>query len=190
MKLELEQLKSKLGSHFVLLLQIVAVLWVIELADLLLWNVDLDQFGIHPRTLAGLRNVLFAPFLHYGLWHLIGNTVPFVILGWFVLLRGQREFNYVSIMAGLSGGLGVWLLGASNSVHLGISGIIFGYLGFLLLRGYFERSMPAIGLAVLSLFLYGGMLWGLLPLQPGVSWLGHLFGFAGGGLAAYQLGKR
>ena len=190
MKLELDQLKAKLGRHFVLLLQIVAVLWVIEIADLLLWNVDLDQFGIHPRTLAGLRNVLFAPFLHYGLWHLVSNTVPFVILGWFVLLRSQREFIFVSLVAGLISGLGVWLLGASNSVHLGISGILFGYLGFLLLRGYFERSVLAIGLALFALFLYGSMLWGLLPLQPGVSWLGHIFGFAGGGLAAYQLGSR
>jgi membrane associated rhomboid family serine protease len=75
------------------------------------------------------------------------------------------------------------------TIHVGLSGVIFGYLGFLLARSYFERSWQAIGLALLAAFLYGSMIWGVLPLQPNVSWLGHLFGFVGGVVAARQVSQ-
>ena len=94
------------------------------------------------------------------------------------------------LLAALVSGLAIWLLGGPRTVHLGLSGVIFGYLGYLLCRGYFERSAFSLILAILALLLYGGMLWGLLIWQPGVSWLGHTFGFLGGGLAAYQLVNR
>jgi membrane associated rhomboid family serine protease len=87
----------------------------------------------------------------------------------------------------LVSGLGIWLFGGANTVHLGASGVIFGLLGALLARAYFERSWVALGLAVVAAFLYGGMLWGLLPGMPGVSWLGHFFGFFGGVLAAWMM---
>jgi membrane associated rhomboid family serine protease len=89
----------------------------------------------------------------------------------------------------LVSGLGVWLFGASG-VHVGASGLIFGYLGFLLLRGYFERNFPSILLSLIVGFLYGGAIWGVLPTQPGISWEGHLFGFIGGVLAARLLARR
>jgi membrane associated rhomboid family serine protease len=182
--------KAELVRRVYFLLGIVATLWVIELVDQLLWGVVFDSYGIQPRTLSGLRNILFAPLLHHGLGHLFANTMPFLLLGWFVILRGVGEFLRVSFMTALVSGLAIWLLGASQTIHLGLSGVIFGYLGYLLVRGYLERSPSSVLLAVLALLLYGGLLWGLLIWQPGVSWLGHTFGFLGGGLAAYPYGKR
>ncbi len=167
------------------LLAVVVVIWLLEIADFVLWSIDLDLYGIHPRTLIGLRNIIFAPFLHVGFGHLLLNTIPFIFLGLLILLRGQQEFIASSVIGGTVSGLGVWLFGGSNTVHLGLSGVIFAYLGFLLLRAVFERSLQSLVIAVIAGFFYGGMIWGILPLQTGVSWLGHLFGFIGGGLAAY-----
>lgn len=187
----LQIIKNGLLRHAKILGSIVALLWVIEIVDTLLGH-RLELYGIQPRTLVGLRNILFAPFLHRGFLHLLANTIPFLLLGWFVMLRSVNEFFYVSFVAALVSGLGAWLFGAAHTIHLGISGVIFGYMGFLLLRSYFEQSAQALGLAIAAFFLFGGILWGVLPLQPDISWLGHLFGFIGGSLAAYRLtgGKR
>jgi membrane associated rhomboid family serine protease len=116
--------------------------------------------------------------------------MPFLLLGWFVIMRGVGEFLRVSLIAALVSGLAIWLLGASQTIHLGLSGIVFGYLGYLLVRGYLDRSPSSVLLAVLALLFYGGLLWGLLVWQPGVSWLGHTFGFLGGGVAAYRYVRR
>jgi membrane associated rhomboid family serine protease len=180
-------LRNEVSRRLLLLVALVALIWVIEVVDLLLWGVNLDSFGIRPRTLYGLRNIVLAPFLHYGFGHLIANSVPFLILGWFVILRGTQEFFRVSLIALLVSGVAIWLLGGPRTIHLGLSGVIFGYLGYLLGRGYFERSAFSLLIAALALLFYGAMLWGLLIWQPGVSWLGHTFGFLGGGLAAYQV---
>jgi membrane associated rhomboid family serine protease len=169
---------------------IAVMLWIIELIDQVLWSVAFDSYGVRPRTLPGLRNILFAPFLHRGLGHLVANTMPFLLLGWFVIMRGVGEFLRVSLIAALVSGLAIWLLGASQTIHLGLSGIVFGYLGYLLVRGYLDRSPSSVLLAVLALLFYGGLLWGLLVWQPGVSWLGHTFGFLGGGVAAYRYVRR
>lgn len=184
-----QTIKNEVVRHVRILGSIVVLLWVIELIDLLLGH-RLDIYGIEPRTLVGLRNIFFAPLLHRGIWHLLANTFPFLILGWFVMLRGVHEFFAVSLIVALISGLGAWLFGAAHTIHLGISGVIFGYMGYLLLRGYFEQSALALVLAVITLFFYGGMLWGVLPTQPEISWQGHLFGFVGGGLAAYRLTRQ
>lgn len=177
-------------SHLLLLGLIILLLWLIEGVDQLLGRQVLDFYGIQPRTGSGLRHILFAPFLHRGFGHLFANTVPFFLLGWLVLLRGIGEFLWVSLIAALVSGAGIWLFGASDTIHIGMSGVIFGYLGFLLARGYFERSFFALALALIVGLFYGGMVWGVLPLQPNVSWLGHLFGLIGGGIAAYLLTNR
>ncbi len=163
----------------------IAALWLVEALDLLFWRGDLDAFGIRPRTLAGLLRIPVAPFLHAGFGHLIANTMPLLILCWLVLLRGLRDFVDATVLAALISGLGIWAFGASNSIHIGASGLVFGYLGYLTARGYFERSLVAVSLAAAALLLYGGLLIGVLPSRAGVSWLGHLFGFLGGILAAY-----
>lgn len=169
---------------------IVAIFWLVEILDWIFFHGSLDTLGVRPRSLIGLRGILFAPFLHANLGHLLANTFPFLILGWFVLVRRERDFVVVSVIAAVVSGLGIWLIGPSRSIHIGASGIIFGYFGYLLLRGYFERSLSSVLWSVLVVFLYGGMLFGVIPRAAGVSWQAHLFGFIGGGLAAYLLVNR
>lgn len=180
---------NHLARHLIILGGVVALIWALEVIDWLLWTVSLDIYGIRPRTLVGLRQIPFAPFLHVGFAHLAANTVPFLVLGWLVLLRGERDFLLVSLIAIGISGLGVWITGPNFSVHLGASGVIFGYLGYLWARGAFERSVAALALALIAALLYGGILWGVLPGQTGVSWQAHLFGFFGGILAAYLLAR-
>ena len=163
-------------------------MWAVEIVDLALGGA-LNSFGIRPHSLIGLRGILFAPFLHGGFAHLISNTIPFLILGWFVMLQETSDFFIVSALAMLVGGLGTWLFGSANSVHIGASGVIFGYLGFLLARGYHERNIPSIFLAIIVGVFYGGSIWGILPPQVGISWQGHLFGFLGGILSSRFFAK-
>src|SRR4030081_1271626 len=180
-------LKHTAATQAAILFGCVVVAWGVELVDRAAYNGSLERFGIHPRDLPGLWGILAAPLLHAGWLHLAANTGPFVVLGWLVMLRRISDFVVVTALATLIGGLGVWLFGAPNSVHVGASGLIFGYLGYLLARGYFERSGWAILLGGAALVLYGGVLWGVLPGQPGISWEGHLFGFVGGVAAARLL---
>ncbi|MDQ6672811.1 MAG: rhomboid family intramembrane serine protease [Chloroflexota bacterium] len=161
--------------------------WSVELVDRVALRGSLERYGIHPRDLAGLWGIVLAPLLHVSWVHLAANTVPFVVLGWLVMLRRLSDLVVVSAVAILVGGLGVWMLGAPNSVHIGASGLVFGYLGYLLARAYFERSLWALVLGAAAMLLYGGVLWGVLPGQPGISWEGHLFGFVGGVAAARLL---
>lgn len=144
----------------------------------------LMRFGIVPRTTDGLIGILVAPLLHANLQHLITNTVSFVLFGWLVMLRDRRHFGVVTVLAMLGSGLLSWTLGAPGSVHIGASGVIFGYFGFLLLAGWFARSWSAIAISLLVATLWGGTVFGVLPGTPGVSWQGHLGGFLGGVLAA------
>lgn len=170
---------------------IVGLFWVIELIDFVAPGAPLDWYGIHPRTLLGLRNIALAPFLHVGFGHLLANTVPFFVLGLLVILHtGVRGFYTVSLAAILTSGLGVWLFGGGNTVHLGASGVIFGYFGFLLAAAWWERSARSLLVAVAVLIFYGGMVWGVLPGQQGISWLAHLFGLLGGLTAAWFLHRR
>jgi membrane associated rhomboid family serine protease len=167
----------------------VALMWAAALLNLLLFRGSLVEFGIIPRMVIGLRGVLFAPFLHAGLGHLMANTLPFIILGWLVLIRSTADFFMVTAIAMGVSGLGTWLFAGPRTIHVGASGLIFGYLGYLLLRGYFERSFAASLLSIVVAVAYGGLILGVLPTVPGISWQGHLFGFLGGGLAARFLAK-
>lgn len=173
-----------------LILLLVGLLWAIEGVDALTPATSSDLYGIQPRTADGLRHIATAPFVHANFAHLSANTVPLVVLGLMVLLSGFQAFVVVSVVAALGSGLGVWLLGGGNTVHLGASGVIFGYLGFLIAAAWFQRSAAAILVALIAAFLYGGMLWGVLPGQEGVSWLGHFFGLVAGIVAAYLLRKK
>lgn len=162
-------------------------LWLQEIVDQLIFRGHLDVFGIHPRTLWGLVGILFAPFLHGGFGHLIANTVPLIVLSFFIMLRKKRDLLTVSAISAVVGGLGIWLIGAGNSVHIGASILVFGYLGYLLSRGIFDRKFwPIVG-SLAVFFLYGGALYGVLPGQAGISWEGHLFGFVGGVISARLL---
>jgi membrane associated rhomboid family serine protease len=166
-----------------------AVMWVLEIVDAGLGG-SLDQYGIRPRSTDGLVGLALSPFLHGGFGHLTSNTIPFAVLGFLTMVHGAGTFWRVTVVTALVGGLLVWLVGASNSVHIGASGVIFGYFGFLLAMGLFERSAKAIVIAVLVGLGYGGLIFGVLPSQPGVSWEGHLFGFLSGGGFAWQATRR
>ncbi len=183
----LSELKSATVARFQLLGIVLVTLWLIEIIDFLVFGGRLDRYGIRPRSLAGLWGILFAPFLHGGFNHLLANTIPMLTLSWWVMLRSIGTWLMATMMITLIGGTGTWLLARGGSVHIGASGLIFGYLGFLLGRGYYERTMGAIAVALFILVTYGAMFWGILPTQPGISWESHLFGFIGGIVAAYWL---
>ncbi|QKT11065.1 rhomboid family intramembrane serine protease [Rhodococcus sp. W8901] len=161
------------------------VLYVLEAVDTVAGN-PLDQWGIEPRTLDGLWGVLFAPMLHFGWGHLFANTVPLLILGFLVLMSGIGRGLAATGIIWVIGGVGTWLTGGVGA-HLGASVLVFGWLTFLLVRGIFTRSIGQILLGVVVLFVYGGMMWGVLPGQYGISWQGHLFGAIGGVVAAWVL---
>ena len=166
----------------------IVLIWGLELIDQLLLRHRLDQLGIVPRTQLGLRGILFAPLLH-GTWnHLMANTLPFAVLGWLTLLQGVPEFTIVTAVVWVVSGLGVWLFAAPHTLHVGASGIIFGYFGFLLSRSYFEQDLRSAAVSVVVALLYGPLIWGILPSRRrGISWQGHLFGFVGGILIARYL---
>ena len=136
--------RSEFLRQAAILAVIVALLWLLEAADQLIFGGRLDALGIQPRTAAGLRGIAFAPFLHGGFAHLAANTIPFVVLGWLVMLRSTSDFFVVAVVSAAVSGLGVWLFGGSGSVHVGLSGVIFGFLGYLLARGVYERRLSAI----------------------------------------------
>jgi membrane associated rhomboid family serine protease len=185
-----QDVKATLKQQATVLGGFVAFLWVLEFVDWLIFRGSLNAFGIRPRTVDGLWGIFFAPLLHSNFAHLMANTVPLLVLGWFVLLRSMRTFAMVTMVTILVSGLGTWLIGPVNTVHIGASGLVFGYFGYLIIASYFERSLISVLWAVLVFFLYGSLLWGVLPQGNGISWQGHLFGFVGGGVAAYLLAKR
>jgi membrane associated rhomboid family serine protease len=157
----------------------VGLLWLVHVMNVLMMG-SLTGLGIHPRSWEGLIGILFSPFLHGSIEHLVMNTISFVLLGGMMLLRGRRDFWSVSVVGALGAGLGAWLLGAAGSVHIGLSGVLFAYLGFLMTRGFFERSAVTIIVSLVMILMFGSMVWGVLPLTAGVSWQAHLFGFLSG----------
>jgi membrane associated rhomboid family serine protease len=177
------QLVEAVKDNLALLFGVVALAWGLEILDTIFLGF-FDRFGIQPRSFAGLPGVATSPFLHLGFGHLISNTFPFLILGGIVLIGGRRVFLMATFFIIVVGGMALWTLGPGGTNHIGASSLIFGYLGFLLARGIVEKSVFWIVVSVGTLLLYGGMLSGVFPGQPGISWQGHLFGFLAGILAA------
>jgi membrane associated rhomboid family serine protease len=174
---------------FALVAGMAAVMWVVEVADQVA-DGRLDSHGIEPREVDGLDGVVFAPFLHAGWDHLIGNTIPFLLLGFAIALGGLARVATVTVIVALVGGLGTWLVAPANTVHIGASGIVFGYAAYLVARGIYSRSTVQIALGVAVLAVWGTtLLRGLVP-EDGISWQGHLFGAIGGVLAARLLHRR
>jgi membrane associated rhomboid family serine protease len=166
------------------------VMWVLEIIDQVSGG-SLDQYGIKPHEADGLvPGIVSAPFLHAGFGHLEGNTVPFLLLGGMIALSGLRRVVLATVIIALVGGLGVWLFASSGTDHIGASGLVFGYAGYLIARGFFSRSLLHFGVGVAVIGLYGTtLLFGLAP-RDGISWQGHLFGAVGGVVAARLLDVR
>ena len=169
----------------ILLAALVALMWLVEAIDLVAG--DIDAYGIRPRVEEGLPGIAFAPFLHGSFAHLFGNTVALVVLGAVVALGGLRIIALVTVIVALVAGLGTWAVAPAGTVHIGASGITFGYISYLVVRGLYSGSALHLGAGVIVLAVWGGTLMtGLVPTQ-GVSWQGHLFGALGGILAARLL---
>ena len=175
-------------SALLLLLAIVALMWVVEIVDVALDH-RLDRYGIEPRDPDGLDGVVAAPFLHVGFGHLLANTVPFVVMGAVIALEGAKRLVLVSVIVALISGLGIWLVAAEGTIHVGASGVVFGYATYLIARGVFNRSGTELAVGALVLLIWGGALLGGLEPQRGISWQGHLFGAIGGVVAARALAR-
>ena len=173
-------------TQFRTLCEFVVYAWSLGVVNLVFCGGALNKLGVRPRTSLGLLCILPSPFIHGSWQHLVANTIPFFILGWFVMLQGIKEFFVITAFIAIFEGLCTWLLGKSNTSHYGASGVILGYLGFLLVRSYFARDSLSIVLTVLIGIMYGSLLRNLLP-REGASWEGHFFGFVGGILAAQFL---
>lgn len=168
-----------------------AAMWVFEILDsfVLLGRLD-QQYGLHAWDLQGPWTVFTAPFMHGNLEHLIGNSLPFLVLGSLVAFSGLGRFLLTTLIIILVSGVGVWLFSSPFSLTVGASGLVFGYFGYTVLRGIVERKTIDIVIMICVILFYGTMIWGVLPQYPGVSWQAHLFGFIGGMLAAYLLPRR
>lgn len=168
---------------------LLALMWVLELFDQSTggW---LDQYGIYPRELDGLPEIFSAPLLHVGFDHLIGNSLPFAIFGFIIALGGFARWLGSTLISVVASGLTAWLLTPANTIVLGASGLIMGWLTYLIARGAFDRRPVQIIIGVAVLLIYGGMIWGVLPTEAGVSWQAHLGGAIGGVIAARWLHGR
>jgi membrane associated rhomboid family serine protease len=163
---------------------LVGFLWLLEGVDQANAHV-LDTHGaIRPRSEQGLWEIFTAPFLHASWAHLVSNTIPFFVLGVIVLLDGVRRWLTTSLLIVVVSGATVWLISPPGSVTLGASGVVFGWLTYLIARGLYTRAPGQIAIGVVVLLLYGGILLGMLPTDSGISWQAHLGGAIGGVLAA------
>jgi membrane associated rhomboid family serine protease len=182
---------ASLGRAFVTMCAVIPLLFLIEAIDVGIGGGHLDVAGgIIPRRIDGLDGVLFSPFLHAGWDHLYGNAVPLILVGTFALAGGTRRFLLsTAVIMGISG-LGVWFIGDPNSVVVGASGVIFGYLGLLFARGFVERSWWNLGVAAFIGLLYWYQLYNILPTDQPISWQGHLLGLVGGLVAAVLFRRR
>jgi len=170
------------------LLAIVALMWVLEIVDVALDH-RLDDYGIEPRDPDALPGIVSSPFLHAGFGHLIGNTIPLVVMGLAIALAGAKRLVAVTLLVGLVAGLGTWLTAGANTETIGASGLVFGYATYLMTRFFFSRSVSDLLLGLGVLVLWGASLLASLAPTPGVSWQAHLFGAVGGVVAARVVGN-
>ncbi len=164
----------------------VALMWGLEVIDAIAGG-SLDQYGIEPRDDGGLVGVVAAPFLHASFGHLIANTVPFVVMGVVIAFKGAMRVLAVTAIVGLVSGLGTWLVAADFTLHIGASGVVFGYATYLISRGAFNRDALELAVGLIVVLVWGTALLGGLRPEDGISWQGHLFGAIGGVVAARVL---
>jgi membrane associated rhomboid family serine protease len=172
-----------------LLVAIVAIMWLVEIVNAL-DSQRLDGDGIYPRSVGHLWGIFTAPFLHVGFPHLIDNTIPLVVMGAIIALRGAARLAILTLIVIVIGGLGTWLIGPSHSVTVGASGLVFGYASYLLARGFFDHSRLELLIGAVVAVIWGGALLSSLVPHYGVSWQGHVSGAIGGVVAAWWLAQR
>ena len=167
---------------------LIALMWLAEIVDTFADH-RLDGYGIEPRDDDGLIGIVAAPFLHDGFGHLISNTIPLLAMGLAIAFAGARRVLLVTAVVALVSGLGTWLIAPASTLHIGASGLVFGYATYLLSRGVFNRDLLELAIGAVVAVVWGGaLLGGLLP-EEGISWQGHFFGALGGVLAARLLAR-
>ena len=180
----------KVRDALVLMGAFIVLIWILQVFN---WadgyRLDL-HFGILPHRVDRLPEIFSAPFLHFSWQHIEGNTVPLFVLGVLAAYRGIKKFLLATLIIAVSSGLAVWLFQSGNELTVGASGLIFGYFGYVLTRGFFDRNLVDIGVGVVAGLLYWTILQVAIPGNPGISWIGHLGGLLGGVLAAWVLRTR
>ncbi len=165
----------------------IALIWGVFLFDRV-FDLDLYRFGVLPRQVNGLWGILISPFVHGDLEHLINNSAPILVLGWLLVYFYPKAAWRVVLACWAMGGLWVWTT-ARDSYHIGASGIIYGLAAFLFFSGLFRLRIALMAVSLIVVFLYGSMIWGVLPLQPRISWESHLFGAIAGVIMAWLYRK-
>ncbi len=184
-----EKDKSQIVKSLLIPAAFVVLLWIILIIQ---QTFDIDfpfVLGLHPRTFSGLIGIITAPLIHGGYAHLISNTLPvFFLSAGLIYFYPETAFKVIAIIY-IFTGLLVWLF-ARSVYHIGASGLIYGFAAFLFFSGIFKRDNRSIALSLLVTFLYGGMVWGILPGQPGISWESHFFGGVTGIICAFIFRKK
>lgn len=170
-----------------LMLMALAAMWAIEIVDTVVLDDRLQRHGLRPRLRDGLDGIVWTPFLHGDYGHIASNSVPFLVLGGLVAARGMRYWAWVTTISVVVGGGLTWAL-AGDGIHIGSSGVVFGYFGAILGAAMFERRVRALGAALIALGFYSSLIAGLVP-QDAISWEGHLFGMIAGMIAAKGLAE-
>jgi membrane associated rhomboid family serine protease len=179
--------RNNIWNSFKTVLFIVLILWIILFIS---YAIPLQDYGIRPRTIPGLIGILFAPFLHAGIDHLIANSISLLILGSIFLTMERKLSLFILLHIIILGGFGTWLIGRSSYTHIGASGVIYGILGYLVTMGIFVRNIKAILVSIIIFILYGGAIWGIFPTNGFVSWESHLCGFIAGIVTAKLYSRR
>jgi len=180
---------GSLGDRLGALAAAIAAIWLVAALNVFAFGGRLLAYGIQPRAQEGLRGIALAPLLHGSVEHLLANTVGVLVFGGLTALRSRLHFWMVTIVGALASGVGTWLFGRP-AIHVGASGIVFAYFGYLLFTGFFERRIASLLLSIVVFFVWGPTIYGILPMERDISWEGHLFGFIGGIIAAWVLAGR
>jgi membrane associated rhomboid family serine protease len=175
-------------KRFIPVLVLTAVCWLVFLVNNLIFKGHFDQYGITPRQVSSLPGIIYAPFLHASYEHLAANTLPLLILGGVICGRSKGEFVVVTVAGILIGGGLTWLF-ARNACHIGASGLIFCYFGYLASLAYFHRTFGTLCLSVVCIVGYGGLVWGIVPTSTAISWESHLAGLMAGTVLAWLMAK-
>ena len=178
-------LRDHIVGRVAVLTIVLALMWFVRLLDTFTPDgFSAAGYGIVPRSWDGLSGIAAAPFIHASWAHLIANSIPFAVLGSFILINGVGEFLFVFFVTGLVAGAGTWLFGASNTQHVGASGIVLGFMSFLLFRSAFDRKLTSAIITIAVAVLYASALATSLIPREDISWTNHFFGVVGGVVAA------
>lgn len=177
----------KVRDALIVMVAFLALIWILQVFNWAAgYRLDVD-YGILPRHVSRIPDIFTAPFLHFSWQHIEGNSLPLLVLGFLTAYRGVVKFLLVTFIVAVISGLGVWLFQSGNELTVGASGLIFGYFGYVLLRGIFDRNLFDVGVGILAGGLYWTILLVAIPGTPGISWIGHLTGLIGGVVAAWLL---